>query len=92
MAEPEKETTRRGFLKAGLRGACAMCLGGLVAKAGHDAYTEGEGFVWQLDPYKCVQCGKCATACVLAESAACGLYTRSRFKCRVEVLEGLGTE
>ena len=25
--------------------------------------------VWQIDPYKCVQCGKCATNCVLDTSA-----------------------
>jgi len=27
------------------------------------------GYVWQLDPNKCVQCGRCATACVLGTSA-----------------------
>ncbi|MHC4289552.1 MAG: 4Fe-4S binding protein, partial [Planctomycetota bacterium] len=26
-------------------------------------------FVWQLDPLKCIGCGKCATHCVLNESA-----------------------
>ena len=26
-------------------------------------------YVWQLDPYKCVQCGRCATNCVLNPSA-----------------------
>ena len=26
-------------------------------------------FVWQLDPAKCIQCGRCATNCVLAPSA-----------------------
>jgi electron transport complex protein RnfB len=25
--------------------------------------------VWQLDPEKCIQCGRCATACVLKPSA-----------------------
>jgi len=25
--------------------------------------------VWQIDPYVCIQCGKCATHCVLQESA-----------------------
>jgi electron transport complex protein RnfB len=25
--------------------------------------------VWQIDPYKCVACGNCATYCVLEESA-----------------------
>jgi len=27
------------------------------------------GTVWQLDPEKCVQCGRCATSCVLPQSA-----------------------
>ena len=27
------------------------------------------GTVWQIDPNKCIQCGLCATACVLDESA-----------------------
>ena len=26
--------------------------------------------LWQIDPDKCIQCGKCATTCVLKESAA----------------------
>lgn len=25
--------------------------------------------VWQLDPYKCISCGQCATNCVLEDSA-----------------------
>ena len=29
----------------------------------------GTPLVWQLDPAKCVQCGRCATECVLAPSA-----------------------
>jgi len=27
------------------------------------------GMCWQIDPRKCVQCGRCATHCVLGESA-----------------------
>jgi electron transport complex protein RnfB len=67
MTQPPKDMTRRGFLRAGLRGACAIGLGGLVAGAARKAM--GGGTVWQLDPYKCVQCGQCSTACVLEESA-----------------------
>jgi electron transport complex protein RnfB len=26
-------------------------------------------YVWQIDPFKCIQCGRCATNCVLDESA-----------------------
>ena len=73
MADPRDTTlTRRGFLRAGLRGACAVGLGGVVFAAARKA-LEGKALggthVWQLDPHKCVQCGRCATACVLAESA-----------------------
>lgn len=32
------------------------------------ARTEADT-VWQIDPYKCIQCGKCATNCVLNPSA-----------------------
>jgi len=26
-------------------------------------------YIWQIDPYKCVQCGRCSTDCVLSQSA-----------------------
>jgi electron transport complex protein RnfB len=29
----------------------------------------GQPMLWQIDPYKCIQCGKCATKCVLTPSA-----------------------
>jgi electron transport complex protein RnfB len=28
-----------------------------------------DGLVWQIDPFRCVQCGNCATRCVLDPSA-----------------------
>jgi Na+-translocating ferredoxin:NAD+ oxidoreductase subunit B len=67
VSEPPRDITRRSFLRAGLRGACAIGLGGAAVAAARQAM--GQGAVWQLDPYKCVQCGKCSTACVLSESA-----------------------
>src|SRR6056300_1489605 len=49
-----------------VRGALAVLVGGLALGA-------GKGFssrkVWQIDPQKCTQCGRCATHCVLAPSA-----------------------
>jgi len=33
------------------------------------AHPRTEATVWQLDPAKCVQCGRCATNCVLNPSA-----------------------
>ncbi len=67
MAEEQKGLTRREFLALGLRGAGvvigASTIGVLAARAAHG------GNVWQIDPSKCVQCGNCATACVLKPSA-----------------------
>ena len=32
--------------------------------------TNVKGYVWQIDPYKCAQCGQCKTNCVLTPSAS----------------------
>ena len=59
--------TRRAFLGAGGRAAAAAAVGTVgVAAVRHG---RGAGLVWQLDPDKCVQCGRCATNCVLSPSA-----------------------
>jgi H+/Na+-translocating ferredoxin:NAD+ oxidoreductase subunit B len=54
--------SRRDFIRA----AAALGVGGAVWKA---AEPSGGATVWQLDPQKCVQCGRCATHCVLNPSA-----------------------
>ena len=75
MAEPPQPSseagqgnpTRRDVLRLGLFGAWLAGLGatgGLLAKR-----TQTAKLVWQIDPNKCTQCGKCATNCVLKESA-----------------------
>ena len=69
MAETEQtgRTGRRDFLRRGLHAVAVLALAGLgalVARRSARAST-----VWQLDPEKCVQCGRCATACVLNPSA-----------------------
>ena len=68
MADEEgKKVTRREFLKDGARGAAVLALGcgaGLAATRG-----SAEDRVWQIDPYKCIHCGNCATYCVLTPSA-----------------------
>jgi electron transport complex protein RnfB len=61
------DMTRREFLSGAARGAGLVVAGtmvGAVAARGHDAQT-----VWQIDPFKCIQCSKCATECVLRPSA-----------------------
>jgi electron transport complex protein RnfB len=32
--------------------------------------TSASGYVWQIDPFKCTQCGQCKTNCVLTPSAS----------------------
>jgi electron transport complex protein RnfB len=53
---------RRDFV----RGAVALMIGGVVVAASR---RKSPKLVWQLDPEKCTQCGRCATHCVLSPSA-----------------------
>jgi electron transport complex protein RnfB len=68
MGEDKKSIDRRAFLGDGLRTAGVMALVGsggfLMGRS-----SEADELVWQLDPDKCVQCGNCATYCVLDVSA-----------------------
>ncbi len=58
---------RRAFIRDGLRYSLAF---GLVGVGGIMAFRSSSGkLVWQLDPEKCVHCGRCATSCVLSPSA-----------------------
>ena len=59
---PAADIGRRDFMRV----AATVAAGGAawaVARRGDEAT------VWQLDPAKCVQCGRCATNCVLNPSA-----------------------
>jgi len=67
--------TRRGFLTETLWGTCLAGLGGLAGLA--VARSRGRGTVWQIDPAKCIGCGRCATHCVLQESAVKCVHTYS---------------
>jgi len=51
-----------------IRGGALLGLGGLVG--GLAARTQAREAVWQIDPYKCTMCGRCATECVLSPSAS----------------------
>lgn len=59
--------TRRTFLRNAVRAAALTGLGGLVGWLGGRA--SARGYVWQIDPNKCLRCGRCATHCVLTPSA-----------------------
>jgi len=64
----DKGNSRRDFINSGVR----LTLGLTVLGTG--AFTlkrsaNGKEYVWQIDPFKCTQCGRCATECVKATSA-----------------------
>ncbi|MFW5823319.1 MAG: hypothetical protein ACOCU7_07995 [Tangfeifania sp.] len=65
--EKNKSKSRREFINDGVRLSLALALGGIgglsLSKVIKDEY------VWQIDPFLCTQCGRCATECVLSPSA-----------------------
>lgn len=63
----DKKFDRRDFINKGAR----LTLGLSLAGVGTLAATKSgkEKYVWQIDPFKCTQCGRCATDCVLSPSA-----------------------
>lgn len=67
MDSRDKKNSRREFLHKSLRISAGVALGGVSMYLLKDSLTED--LVWQLDPEKCVQCGRCATHCVVTPSA-----------------------
>jgi electron transport complex protein RnfB len=71
MAKDKKKGTgidRRTFIHKGMR----LALGSAVVGTGVVALArsgKGPEYVWQIDPFKCTQCGRCATECVKSVSA-----------------------
>lgn len=59
---------RRCFLRHCLGGLTGTALAGVAAAAAVRG-LKGRETVWQIDPGKCVHCGKCATECVVQPSA-----------------------
>jgi len=65
--EKDKKLNRRQFINGGVRLSAAL---GLVGLGGVLLLkSKKEEWVWQLDAAKCVQCGRCATSCVVSPSA-----------------------
>ena len=62
-----KKIGRREFFKTGLRAAALISLGSATGYLLSKSTLDDP--VWQIDPEKCVQCGRCATHCVLPVSA-----------------------
>ncbi|MBP8606018.1 MAG: 4Fe-4S binding protein [Phycisphaerae bacterium] len=59
---------RRTFLREGLWTAVLTSLAAAAA-ALFAKSRRSPAMVWQIDPLKCIACGRCATHCVLNESA-----------------------
>ena len=62
-----KSLERRQFIRNGMQMALAVSLGGVAGISLLKATPKD--MVWQIDPFKCVQCGRCATECVMTPSA-----------------------
>jgi electron transport complex protein RnfB len=67
MTEHDNNNTRRSFLRTAVRSVAGLTLAGVAYATGRR--LQRTNTVWQLDPNKCVQCGRCATECVLEPSA-----------------------
>lgn len=64
--EPKK-MDRRKLIRNGMQLTLGLSLAGI---AGWSAIkSSSDDLVWQLDPFKCVQCGRCAKECVVTPSA-----------------------
>jgi len=59
--------SRKAFLKLVGRGSLFAAFGGVAAFLA--TKKRGKPGLWQIDPFKCTQCGRCATHCVLDPSA-----------------------
>lgn len=62
-----KSIERRRFIRSGMQMALAISLGGVAGIS--FLKSTSKDLVWQIDPFKCVQCGRCADVCVMAPSA-----------------------
>lgn len=66
-SENKNEINRRDFINSTFRLVGGLTLGGLGGYLINNLSTDD--MVWQLDPAKCVQCGRCATDCIMTPSA-----------------------
>ena len=67
VSDDNNKTNRRDFITRSLRISAGVALGGMGLILAKDSVS-GD-LVWQLDPEKCIQCGRCVTNCVLTPSA-----------------------
>jgi electron transport complex protein RnfB len=52
-----------------VRGAGLLAIGGVLGSVLIQRSAHAGRMVWQIDPYKCIHCERCATECVLKPSA-----------------------
>jgi electron transport complex protein RnfB len=64
----DKAYNRREFIHSGARLTLGLTVVGTGALTLARSST-GKDWVWQIDPFKCTQCGRCATECVMSPSA-----------------------
>lgn len=65
--DKNKSTNRREFIQNGARLSLALALGGIAGLS--LSKVAGDDYVWQIDPFVCLQCERCATDCVMSPSA-----------------------
>ncbi len=63
-----KYQSRREFVRTA--GKLAVTVPLILIPAALARKTTASGYVWQIDPHKCTQCGQCQTNCVLTPSAS----------------------
>ena len=63
-----KYQSRRDFVKKA--GKIAVVVPLVFIPVALSKKITASGYVWQIDPYKCTQCGQCKTNCVVTPSAS----------------------
>jgi len=66
-SEKSNKISRREFISTGIRVSILIGVGAMAGRL--LTRSQGRQMVWQLDPSKCIQCGRCATSCVKTPSA-----------------------
>ena len=64
----EASNSRRDLFRNTLRGTGVVALATVTGSMMKDG-VQAEEEVWQIDPHKCTECGKCETHCVVTPSA-----------------------
>lgn len=67
MENQSKSKNRREFIQSGVRLSLALALGSVSGLALSKVVEDD--YVWQIDPFECTQCERCATDCVMSPSA-----------------------